>query len=268
MEYKLTTSEQPAASPETLLLEWEQLAQPILTEAYDHARAGFLEQFRRLSYMMDIDADVNVDVEDVRNVLRQASSLRVGSAYGSGPDRATQAVTATLEACQLHGLGGPAMEQPASIVLLSIVCSRSKELEMDELTTITECLQTLLGDQAEVIFGHTLTDDLAEGLRLAVLVGYGPPLAAALEAMPRPALPPEEVFSAAIRLVVEHQKANSTFLQRRLRTGYNQTCRLMDELEAAGVIERQDERGYRVVLTDNEQAELLLASMGGTQNAE
>jgi Ftsk gamma domain/FtsZ family, C-terminal domain len=267
MEYKFTTPEQPAPPPETLLLEWEQLAQPTPSEAYYHDRAGFLEQFRLLSYIMDIDADVNVDVEDVRNVLRQASTLQVGSAHCSGPDRATRAATAALEACRLHGLG-PATEQPASVVLLSIVCSRSKELEMDELSTITEHLQTQVGDQAEVIFGHTLADDSAEELRLAVLVGYGPPLAATLAAVPRPALPPEEVFPAAVRLVVEHQKASSTFLQRRLRTGYNHTCRLMDELEAAGVIQRRDERGYRVVLSDNEQVERLLASRSDTQPSE
>jgi hypothetical protein len=245
---------QPAVSPEALLLEWEQFAPPVPSAAYHRARAGFLAHFQLLSHIIDIDTDVNVDVLDVRNMLRRASSLRVGSAGASGPDRATQVAAAALASCHQCRLG-LAIEQPASAALLSLVCTPTAELEMDELTTITEHLQAQIGGQADVLFGLNQTTDALDGVQLCLLLSYGPPLAPALPALPRQILPAEDVFQAAVRLVVQHQRVSLSFLQRRLKTGYNQTCRLLDELEAAGVTRRRDEIMDWVVVqkTDTQQ---------------
>jgi S-DNA-T family DNA segregation ATPase FtsK/SpoIIIE len=40
----------------------------------------------------------------------------------------------------------------------------------------------------------------------------------------------------AIRLVVMHQQGSTSLLQRRLKVGYSRASRLMDRLEAMGVV--------------------------------
>ena len=46
----------------------------------------------------------------------------------------------------------------------------------------------------------------------------------------------DDLFDDAVRLVSEHRQASTSFLQRRLKVGYSRAGRLMDELEAAGIV--------------------------------
>ena len=46
----------------------------------------------------------------------------------------------------------------------------------------------------------------------------------------------DDLFDEAVRLICEHQQASTSFLQRRLKVGYSRAARLMDELEAAGIV--------------------------------
>ena len=46
----------------------------------------------------------------------------------------------------------------------------------------------------------------------------------------------DDLFDDAVRLVAEHRQASTSFLQRRLKVGYARAARLMDELEAAGIV--------------------------------
>lgn len=168
------TPKHPPVGSQTLLVEWERRTAPEHSEAYRLARTRFLAHLRLLQPFLDARVDANVGVADIRNLLRQSSSLRVGSARSSGPDRVTQVAAVALESCQQHSLG-PATSQPASFMLLCFVSSPSAEMEMMELTTITEHLQLHIGKQAEAVVGQTLDNDFGEELQLCVLLGYGPP---------------------------------------------------------------------------------------------
>ena len=46
----------------------------------------------------------------------------------------------------------------------------------------------------------------------------------------------DELFDEAVRTVIVHQQASTSFLQRRMKIGYSRAARLMDELEAAGIV--------------------------------
>lgn len=50
----------------------------------------------------------------------------------------------------------------------------------------------------------------------------------------------DELFAEAKAFVIEQKKASTSLLQRRFRIGYNRAARLIDDLEAAGVIGAQD----------------------------
>lgn len=46
----------------------------------------------------------------------------------------------------------------------------------------------------------------------------------------------DEFFSEAARLVVQHQHGSTSLLQRKLKLGYNRAGRIIDQLEAAGIV--------------------------------
>jgi S-DNA-T family DNA segregation ATPase FtsK/SpoIIIE len=46
----------------------------------------------------------------------------------------------------------------------------------------------------------------------------------------------DELFSEAAKIIVQHQQGSTSLIQRRLKLGYNRAGRLMDQLEAAGVV--------------------------------
>jgi DNA segregation ATPase FtsK/SpoIIIE, S-DNA-T family len=68
----------------------------------------------------------------------------------------------------------------------------------------------------------------------------------------------DELFREAARLCVRHQQGSASLLQRRLRIGYARAGRLIDELEAAGILGPFDGSKARMVLADEEQLERLL----------
>jgi len=50
----------------------------------------------------------------------------------------------------------------------------------------------------------------------------------------------DDLFKDAVKIVVQYNKASSSLLQRRLSVGYARAARIMDELEAAGVVSPSD----------------------------
>ena len=44
------------------------------------------------------------------------------------------------------------------------------------------------------------------------------------------------MFEEAARMVVEHQQGSTSLIQRRLKLGYNRAGRIIDQLEAAGIV--------------------------------
>jgi S-DNA-T family DNA segregation ATPase FtsK/SpoIIIE len=62
----------------------------------------------------------------------------------------------------------------------------------------------------------------------------------------------DELFEEAAHLVVRHQQGSVSLLQRRLKVGYSRAARLVDELEAAGVVGPFDGSKAREVLVESE----------------
>ena len=58
----------------------------------------------------------------------------------------------------------------------------------------------------------------------------------------------DELLDEAIKLVVEYQQASTSFIQRKLRIGFNRASRIMEELEDKGIISERDGSKPRQVL--------------------
>jgi S-DNA-T family DNA segregation ATPase FtsK/SpoIIIE len=46
----------------------------------------------------------------------------------------------------------------------------------------------------------------------------------------------DEMYDMAVRLVTEHRQASISWLQRRLRVGYNRAARMIERMERDGVV--------------------------------
>lgn len=108
---------------------------------------------------------VNVDFQDVRTVMANAGAAVMGSSETSGDNRATRAAEEALASPLLDNkdING------AQNILLSIISGEEAELQMDELSEITEYIQQQAGDQAEVIFGHGVDPELEDRIRVTVI---------------------------------------------------------------------------------------------------
>lgn len=108
---------------------------------------------------------VNVDFQDVRTVMLNAGAAVMGSAETRGDNRAIKAAQ--------QALASPLLDNKdimgAKKILLSIISGDEAELQMDELTTITEYIQQQAGDEAEVIFGHGVDSGLGDRIRVTVI---------------------------------------------------------------------------------------------------
>jgi len=72
----------------------------------------------------------------------------------------------------------------------------------------------------------------------------------------------DELFEDAAHIVVRHQQGSVSLLQRRLKVGYSRAARLIDELEAAGIVGQFDGSKAREVLVETEaELEIKLKSL-------
>lgn len=61
----------------------------------------------------------------------------------------------------------------------------------------------------------------------------------------------DALFEEAARIVVQHQQGSASLLQRRLKLGYNRAGRIVDQLEAAGIIgPHEGSKARQVLITD------------------
>ncbi len=70
-------------------------------------------------------------------------------------------------------------------------------------------------------------------------------------------------FDEAARLVVNHQQGSTSLIQRRLKLGYNRAGRLIDQLEAAGIVGPfEGSKAREVLIQDSQALEEYLKNLG------
>lgn len=125
--------------------------------------------FETIKYLMDlIDGlgEVSVGFEDLITVLRGSGTALIGIAEDEGENRALMIAEKATSPPFMHEfdiLG-------AQKVLLSIISGEEAELELEELTIITEFIQSKLGSNAEIIFGHSSSSILGKKVKLLIIV--------------------------------------------------------------------------------------------------
>ena len=58
----------------------------------------------------------------------------------------------------------------------------------------------------------------------------------------------DELYQKALEIVKSEGKASTSFLQRKLQIGYNRAARIVDMMEAEGIVSKANHVGKREVL--------------------
>ncbi|MEQ6165965.1 cell division protein FtsZ [Ekhidna sp. MALMAid0563] len=141
-----------------------------ISDAFAQADNVLTTAAKGIAEIITVPGYVNVDFEDVKTVMKGAGPAVMGSAKTIGDNRARRAAE--------EALNSPLLNQQdiygAEKILLSIISGEEAELQMDELTDITDYIQEYAGDNAEVIFGHGVDSSLGENIRVTVIAtGFG-----------------------------------------------------------------------------------------------
>jgi S-DNA-T family DNA segregation ATPase FtsK/SpoIIIE len=69
----------------------------------------------------------------------------------------------------------------------------------------------------------------------------------------------DDLFNEAARIIVQHQQGSASLLQRRLNIGYNRAGRLIDQMEAAGIVgPNKGSKAREVLIQDDRQLSIYL----------
>ncbi|NJN41560.1 MAG: cell division protein FtsZ [Flammeovirgaceae bacterium] len=134
-------------------------------QAFSEADDVLTTAAKGIAEIITLAGYVNVDFQDVRTVMRNAGAAVMGSAERSGEDRAIKVAKEALSSPLLDNRD----IMGAKKILLSIISGEEAELQMDELTQISEYIQEQAGTEAEVIFGHGIDPSLGERIRVTVI---------------------------------------------------------------------------------------------------
>ncbi len=136
-----------------------------LSNAFAQADNILTTAAKSIAEIITVAGYINVDFEDVKTVMAGSGAAVMGSAKAEGENRARRAAEEALSSPLLDDkniLG-------ARKILLSIRSGERSEMSMDELSEITEHIQNEAGDEAEMIFGHGIDDELGEAIMVTVI---------------------------------------------------------------------------------------------------
>ncbi|MDF9801245.1 cell division protein FtsZ [Catalinimonas alkaloidigena] len=136
-----------------------------LTNAFAQADNILTTAAKSIAEIITVPGYINVDFEDVKTVMAGSGAAVMGSAKAEGEHRAMRAAEEALSSPLLDDKN----IKGARKILLSIRSGEQAEMQMDELTEITDHIQTEAGEEAEVIFGHGLDDTLGDAIMVTVI---------------------------------------------------------------------------------------------------
>ncbi len=136
-----------------------------VTQAFAEADNVLTTAAKGIAEIITVSGYVNVDFEDVKTVMKDSGAAVMGSSTLAGEQRALRAAEAAISSpllnnTNIHG---------AKKILLSITSGEQAELQMDELSDITDFIHEKAGEEAEVIFGHGVDVNLEDNINVTVI---------------------------------------------------------------------------------------------------
>ncbi|MGQ9859079.1 MAG: cell division protein FtsZ [Thermodesulfobacteriota bacterium] len=151
-----------------------------LQEAFRMADDVLLQAVKGITDIITVHGIINVDFADVMTVMSGMGKALMGTGSATGESRGTQAAQAAvcsplLEDVSIEGATG---------ILINVTGS-SKSLTLDQVKDAVALVQKEAHDEANIIFGAVIDDELGEELR-ATVIATGFRKAAQREERPQP----------------------------------------------------------------------------------
>lgn len=148
----------------------EQYGNLKLSEAFGKADDILTTAAKGIAEIITVPGYINVDFEDVKTVMKDSGVAIMGTGLAEGQNRAHVAVETALNSPLLNDNN----IKGASNILLYI-CSGSDEISMDEVSEITEYIQTESGNSAEIIWGNGTEESLGDRISITIIAtGFTP----------------------------------------------------------------------------------------------
>ncbi len=131
--------------------------------AFKEVDSVLLEATRSISDLINVHGYINLDFADIRTIMAGMGDALMGSGVGVGENRAIvaaeQAITSPLlDGVDIAGARG---------VLINI--TGGPNISMHEVGQASSLIQQTVGEEANVIFGVVIDDNLSEEIRVTVI---------------------------------------------------------------------------------------------------
>lgn len=135
-----------------------------LTEAFKKADDVLTTASKGIAEIITVTGYINVDFEDVKTVMQKSGKAIMGSAIAAGENRALKAIDEAMRSPLLNdsNISG------ANNILLYIT-SGEEEISLDEVHEITDYIQHICGNTAEVIWGNGVDDSLGNSIAITII---------------------------------------------------------------------------------------------------
>ena len=110
-----------------------------------------------------------------------------------------------------------------------------------------EAVVNHLRAQGEPEYNDSVLEDEEESAAIDAMLNGGAPAGGGNSG--------DELYDRAVALVAHERKASTSFVQRHLQIGYNRAARIIDQMEAEGVVSKANHVGKREVLVGDHAAD-------------
>ncbi len=143
---------------------------PIL-RAYEHADNVLSNAVKSIAEIITVHGSVNSDFMDVKKVLQGAGTSVMSSAVAAGENRAELAIEAALNSPLLNNRDIRGAER----ILITLASSTNEDYmaTLDEQMAITNYIESLIGDEADMCKVGVIFDDALEDKLLVTVIAAG-----------------------------------------------------------------------------------------------
>ena len=134
-----------------------------MVEMFKKADEILLHSVKGITDLIMMPGLVNLDFADVRTTMAKAGMAIMGIGISRGENRAVEAAERAIS----HPLLEDVSISGAKGVLMNITCT--SDLTMEEMTEASDRIYNEVGEEAEIIWGAVIDDEMEEEMRVTVI---------------------------------------------------------------------------------------------------
>jgi cell division protein FtsZ len=139
-----------------------------LREAFQRADEVLLQAVRGISELVTVHGLINLDFADVRSIMAEMGLAMMGAASASGENRAVEAAQRAISSPLLEDLS----IKGARGLLINV--TGGPDMSLYEVNEAASLIQEEAHEDANIIFGAVIDDQLSEEIRVTVIAtGFG-----------------------------------------------------------------------------------------------